>query len=110
MTISRINIDDSFNDLAKECMKHVKCDTARISKPLKEGKMFLIIGFNRNTKDDEGEWINENSEKFNFNYVQESCIASGHCADELIDSAKEYQRLCGITWKEYFEELKQKKV
>lgn len=105
-----MNTDNSFNELAKECMKHVKCDTARISKPLKDGKMFLIIGFNRNTKNDEGQWVNENGEAFYFDYVQESCVASGHCADELIDSAKEYQRLCGITWEEYFAELKQKKV
>ena len=42
----------SLDKLAKECMKHVKCDTARISKPC--DKMYLIIGFNRNTKDDEG--------------------------------------------------------
>ena len=108
MTISRINIDNSLSDLAKECMNYVKCDTARISKPLKEGKMFLIIGFNRNTKQDEGEWINNDGERFDFDYVQESCVASGYSINELIDSTKEYQRLCGITWEEYFKELKEK--
>ena len=34
-----------FTKLAEECKKHVTCDTARISKPLVDGKMFLIIGF-----------------------------------------------------------------
>ena len=81
-------------------MKHVKCDTARISKPC--DKMYLIIGFNRNTKDDEGVWVNQNNQRIDFDYVQESVVASGHTKKELIESTKEYQRLCGITWEQYF--------
>lgn len=95
----------SLDKLAKECMKHVKCDTARISKPC--DKMYLIIGFNRNTKDDEGVWVNQDNERIDFDYVQESVVASGYTKKELIESAKEYQRLCGITWEQYFQELAQ---
>ena len=92
-------------ELIDECRKIIKCDTARISKP--SGKMFLIIGFNRNTKDDEGTWFNQNDEQFDFDYVQESVVAAGTTEIELIESVKEYQRLCGLTWEQYFEELKQ---
>ncbi len=99
------NINDSYLDeLAKECMKFVKCDTARISKP--RDRMYLIIGFRRNTKDDEGIWIKDN-QRIDFDYVQEFVVASGFNKEELIESVKEYQRLCGITWEQYFDELKQ---
>jgi hypothetical protein len=44
----------AFPELVEKCKEIVTCDTARISKPLEDGKIFLIIGFNRNTKDEEG--------------------------------------------------------
>lgn len=93
-------------EIAKECMNHVKCDTARISKLC--DKMYLIIGFNRNTKDDEGVCVvNQNNQRIDFDYVQESVVASGKTKKELIEATKEYQRLCGITWEQYFQELAQ---
>jgi hypothetical protein len=93
-------------DLINECKKIVKCDTARISKPMKT--MFLVIGFNRNTKDDPG--INLlNGQPVNWDYVQESVIASGKTAKELIESTKEYNRLCGISMEQYINELRSKK-
>jgi len=102
---SGIVMGNSFYKLANECKQYVTCDTVRISKPLEYGEMFLIIGFNRNTKEDVGQWTNQDGELIDFDYVQESCIAAGKTKDELIDSAKEYERLCGITWEEYFNEL-----
>jgi len=102
--------DDCYDELcslAKECMKYVKCDTARISKPC--DKMFLIIGFNRNTKDDESTITIKNNQRIDYDYVQELVVASGYTKEELIESTKEYQRLCGITWEQYFKELTQKK-
>lgn len=70
-------IGTSYLDkLAKECMKHVKCDTARISKPC--DKMYLIIGFNRNTKDDEGVWVNQDNKRIDFDYVEKLVVASGN--------------------------------
>lgn len=97
-----------FSELAEECKQYVTCDTARISKPLEDGKMFLIVGFNRSTKEDKGgQWVNQNGDRIDFDYVQESCVASGYTKEELIASAKEYERLCGLTWEEYFDELLQ---
>ena len=92
--------------LLEECRKIIKCDTARISRPL--GRMFLIIGFNRNTKDDEGQWL-KNGDPIDFDYVQESCVASGNNPEELIADVKEYKRLCGISWEEYLKELSKPK-
>jgi hypothetical protein len=93
--------------IIKECRKIIKCDTALISKPLR--KMYLIIGFNRNTKDnDSGSvWVNQDGNRIDFDYIQESVVASGNTPKELIESAKKYKRLCGITWEQYFKELKQ---
>ncbi len=92
--------------LADKCKQLIECDTARISK---YDKMYLIIGFNRNTKNDPGQWIQQfndgtQTEK-DWNYVQEKVVASGKTEDELIESAKEYARLCTITMTEYLQEL-----
>lgn len=99
-----------LDKLAKECMKYVTCDTARISMPM--DTMFLIIGFNRNTKDDTdgGVWVNQDGDRIDFDYVQESTAGIGKTRKELIDSAKEYQRLCGLTWDQYFKELADNKT
>ncbi len=98
-----MNNEEDLQALAEECMKHVKCDTARISKPL--DKMFLIIGFNCNTLDDNTQSF-FNGVKRDYEYVQESAVASGYTKEELIESTKEYHRLCGVTWEQYFEDLK----
>ena len=98
----------AFPELVEKCKEIVTCDTARISKPLEDGKMFLIIGFNRNTKNEEGQWVDENGVRKDWDYVQESVIASGFTEDELITSTKEYVRLCGMTWEEYFADLRAK--
>ena len=101
---------NSFSKLAEKCKEYVRCDTIRISKPLEDGKMFLIIGFNRNTTKDEGQWVNQDNEQIDFDYVQESVIASGYIEKDLIESTKEYERLCGLTWKEYFNEVIKQKI
>jgi hypothetical protein len=91
--------------IAERCKEYVKCDTARVLKP--QHKMYLIIGFNRNTKDD-GYVRFLNGKPVEYNYIHEITIASGHTDDELIASAKEYERLCSVTWEQYFEELRKK--
>ena len=88
----------AFPEISEKCKEIVTCDTARISKPLDDGKMFLIVGFNRSTKDDVGQWVDENGERRDFDYVQEYVIASGFTEKELINSTKEYVKLCGMTW------------
>ena len=69
------------------------CDNARISKVV--GKMFLIIGKRRNTKDDppeHGKWY-KNGELFDFEYLAERVIASGDTEAELLKAAKAYKRM-----------------
>ncbi len=100
--LSYIVTDNAFRELVEKCKQYITCDTARISKPLEDGKMFLIIGFNRNTKDDELQWVNQDGERIDFDYIQESVVASGTNEQELIKATKEYERLCGITLEEYF--------
>ncbi len=87
--------------LIKLFISMLGCDTARISQPC--GKMFLVIGFNRNTKDDAGRWT-KNGEPINFDYVREKVVASGNTPSELIRSAKEYKRLSRLSWTDYFRE------
>lgn len=101
-------IKDHNPELSAKCMSIIECDTARIAKPGFDEKMFLIIGFNRNTKDDPGQWCRDSFSKIpvpDWDYVQEKVVASGKTESELIESAKEYQRLCGITMEEYLTEL-----
>lgn len=97
-------MEDYNPELSAKCMKIIECDTARISKPGFNGMMFLIIGFNRNTKDDEGQWTDGYGNPRDWDYVAEKVVASGKIEEKLIESAKEYKRLCGLTTTEYLTE------
>ena len=88
--------------LVMRCRGIIKCDTARITKPCK--RMYLVIGFNRNTRGDEGQWI-KNGKSYDFDYVAETTVASGETREELIASAREYKRLCDITMEDYLKDL-----
>jgi hypothetical protein len=80
-----------------------KCDTARIS--VASRKMYLIIGWNRNTKDIPGQWyefVNGKSIPRDLDYIEEKTIASGYTATELIESANEYEKLSVMTWEQFF--------
>lgn len=73
----------------------LECDTARILQPLND-KMFLIIGWNRNTKDLQGTWF-KNGVPIEFDYIEEQVIASGDTYAALLAAAMEYKRLsCGV--------------
>lgn len=80
--------EDHNPELSKKCMEIVECDTARIAK---YDDFYLIIGFNRNTKDNLGQ--------------EEKCVASGKTEDDLIKSAKRYKKLCEMTMEEYLTEI-----
>ena len=113
---------DDYSELLKRCREIVECDTARISRPLVDGRMYLIIGFKRNTKDDGGYFVDSNGIHRDFDYVEESLdyvkesidyvkesiVASGFTEDELIASAKEYVKVQGMTWEDYFEGIEGK--
>jgi len=98
---------DHNPELSSKCMKIIECDTARIKKfdEWLGGKMYLIIGFNRNTKDNPGQWTDENGNERDWDYVEEKTVASGKTESELIESAMEYQRLCGMTMEDYLTEI-----
>ena len=65
-----------------------KCDTARLSRF--PNKIFLIIGWKRNTRQDTGQWV-KNGDPINFDYVHERVVASGASAEELLMSALLYK-------------------
>lgn len=80
--------------LRRWCRKYqrmFKCDAARIVDPLGV-QMFLIIGWNRNTKQDSGQWY-KNGERFDFTYLQETIAASGSTYAALLRNAKRFKRL-----------------
>ncbi len=81
--------------LANHFRKLFACDTARIWQASHGGKMFLIIGHKRHTKDDAGQWM-RNGEPIDFEYVAERVVASGETESELRASANEYKRLLGM--------------
>jgi hypothetical protein len=89
--------------LVTKCIGIVGCDTGRISKP--SDKMFFIAGYNKNTRDDEGQWV-KNGACIDFDYIAETVVAHGKTEDELVASCEEYKRLCDMTWEEYFQEVK----
>lgn len=99
-------IRDYNPELSSKCMEIVECDTARIRKfdEWLGGKMFLIIGFNRNTKDNPGQWVDEHGNERDWDYVEEKTVASGKTEAELIESAEEYKRLCGMSILEYLKQ------
>lgn len=84
------------------CLKMFGCDAVRLSDI--SGKLFLIIGTKRSTKDDPGQWY-RNGEPIDFSYVTEKVIASGNTFSELLKSAREYKRLCGMTMGQYLSQV-----
>lgn len=92
-------IKDHNPELSSRCMRIIECDTARISKV--GDTLFLIIGYEWNTKDDTGQWIeidkDGNLKERDWDYVQEKVVASGKTESELIKSAEEYKKLCRMT-------------
>ncbi len=95
-------IKDHNPKLSSKCMEIIECDTARISMP--GGELFLIIGFNKNTKDDSAGQCLINGEPVDYDYVAEKVVASGKTENELIKSTKGYSELSEMTIFEYFKE------
>lgn len=74
-----------------------RADAVRISRFSE--KMFLIIGRNRSTREDEKEtgcrWYKNGEPMPHFTYLHEQTVASGATEAELLASAREYKRLLG---------------
>lgn len=84
--------------LADRLIEIVGCEVGRIAKPY--GRMFFIAGWKKRS---EGEWL-RNGEPWKFDYVQEKVVASGETEAELLESAREYKRLTGVTMLQYLQE------
>lgn len=88
--------------IIKTAIRMFRCDTARISSF--PDRSFLIIGHKMDTRNDRtGQWY-RNGEPYDFEYVDETVIASGKTAKELLASMKEYKRLSGMTMTDYIKE------
>ena len=78
----KVFLSSEHTELIKKCRQIIDCDVARISQP--NDKMFLIIGVNVDTKLDHVKWTNDIGENINFEYVQESIVASGFNEEEMV--------------------------
>jgi len=96
-----------MSNFEKKLKRILKCDTIRISAPLKKRK-FVIIGFNKNTAADKTSYWSDGNKRIDFDFVEEHTVASGNNQKEILKSAREYVRLSKLSWFEYFEELKKK--
>lgn len=76
--------------LIRRAIKLFKCDTARITSPC--GRHFLILGWNKNTKTERGQWY-RNGEPMDFDYVHEEVVANGYTFKELWKNTQHYKRL-----------------
>ena len=81
----------------------LKADTARII--WAGDTLFLVIGWNRNTRDLPGTRWDGQGERIDWDYVEEATVANGRTVRELMDSARHYQRLSGMTMLDYLREL-----
>lgn len=65
-------------------------DSVRIVTP--NGKLFLILGKERNTRDDVGgTWHDSQGRVKHFDYMQETTVASGETLERLVESAEFYR-------------------
>lgn len=96
--IKKIKRKILYSELIKKCKDIIDCDCARISEV--GNKLFLVIGTNRNTSDDDGVCV-FNDEVRDFDYVQETVIASGETEEQLLESVKEYNELSKMNAMEY---------
>ena len=103
-----LNLANTMEDIINKTIKLLHCDTARIvttrkNQYLINEKMFMVIGYNQNTKN-EISWTSNNSnisgsqwfkngESYDFDYVKENVIANGRNYEELWESIKEYKEL-----------------
>lgn len=93
-----------LHELALECLSILDADVARISHP--GDKMFLVIGYHKNSQN----WIQVHEdgsrEERNFKYFEEHVVASGNNRDSLLESTKKYAKLCEMDIMDYLFEKK----
>ena len=85
-------------EIIKKTIDLIKCDDARISSPT--GTHFMIIMFNKNTKDDPSY---RRTTCADFNYTKQRVIAHGATYKSLWESIKDYHELSQMDWKDYID-------
>ena len=81
------------------CRELIPCDIVEIE--CVGGKLFCIIGFRRSTKDDTTSYYEKDGERYDFDYIDRSTIASGKNEPELIDSIRTYAKVSKMTMDEF---------
>jgi hypothetical protein len=99
--------DDEAETLTRMLRMELGFDTARLSSPLGQG-LFLIVGSNRNSRDDQAIFVDQDGNRLEFEYVDESCVAAGRTVNELVKSARDHARMRETTWEEFFDQLIEK--
>lgn len=88
--------------LKRKFIKMFNCNRVEILKFC--GTMFLVVGNKKNTKNNSNGWCDETGKRKDFEYIERTAIAHGKTIKKLIESAKEYKRLCKMTMLEYLKE------
>jgi hypothetical protein len=78
-------------ELVEELRALFSADEARITSPC--GTLFLILMTRRNTKENKTSAWYRDGQRFDFDYLEQRVVASGHTVDELRASATEYKGL-----------------
>ncbi len=79
------------------------CDAADVR--VVNGTYFLILGWNRNTRQEmTAQWYKD-GQPMHFDYVEQKVVASGRSLKELRASAREYKRLTQMTMEQYLKEV-----
>jgi len=86
-------------DAEEVCRELIPCDTVEIESV--GSKLFCIIGFNKNTKDNHDSYLEKNGERYDFDYVERKVIASGNNEVELIDFIRTYKKVSEMTMEEF---------
>jgi hypothetical protein len=94
--------DLDINTLHEYRLMFPDADNVRFS--IAGGKIFMILGYDRNTKEDAGQWVDQDGVKQDFDYLYEMCVASGDNLEELMESAREYKRHADMKWSQFFKE------
>lgn len=84
------------------------CDAVRLSVFHSPPLLFVIIGHNRSTKEDERDygtvWYTDKGNRVDFDYLVENVVASGSSMKELKISVETYHRLSLMTTEDYLTE------
>jgi hypothetical protein len=105
MKENKLPITDAEKDeIIQFACQLLKADTARISCPISP-HMFLIIGFNRNSRDDKHQWLDQDGLEIYYEYIDEQTVASGDTKENLIKSIESYKKALETLIEKFLQEV-----